>query len=103
MSRSPNGMRDPPAVDLRSGNTTIMETTNSMNADHRYHSHLFTLRLWIEPGMSHRDEVRFKVQHVLSGEVRYFREWSSLLEFMLIVFEDNEDDSLHYHCPSSSL
>jgi len=45
-------------------------------------SHLFTVRLWMEPlGGGHFEE-RGRVQHVLSGERRYFRDWSSLVSYL---------------------
>jgi hypothetical protein len=55
----------------------ILEDRGSLPA-----SHLFTVRLWpeeLEPGST---EWRGKVTYVLSGEARYFREWSDLLEFI---------------------
>jgi hypothetical protein len=45
-------------------------------------SHLFTVRLWPEPLGDGRTEWRGKVQHVTSGEARYFRDWPALLAFM---------------------
>ncbi|HET9920147.1 MAG TPA: hypothetical protein VFQ30_09930 [Ktedonobacteraceae bacterium] len=53
-------------------------------------SHLFTIRLWQEELGEGRSEWRGKVQHVQSGEVWYFRQWSALvgsLEKMLAEFE----------------
>jgi hypothetical protein len=47
-----------------------------------YTSHLFTVRVWpeeLEPG---RVEWRSQVEHVMSGQARYFRRWSDLVEFM---------------------
>ena len=41
-------------------------------------SHLFTVRLWQEELGNGQTEVRGKVQHVSSGEVRYFRDWPML-------------------------
>jgi hypothetical protein len=41
-------------------------------------SQLFTLRLWREDIGEGRTELRGRLQHVLSGEVRYFRDWSTL-------------------------
>ena len=45
-------------------------------------SHLFTVRLWAERFGGGRTEFRCKVQHVLSGETRYFRQWSALLLYL---------------------
>lgn len=42
-------------------------------------SHLFTVRLWAEPVGFTQVEWRGKLQHVLSGEVRYFRDWQTMI------------------------
>lgn len=65
-----------------------------MNAKRKYHSLLFTLRLWTEPGVLHRDEIRFRVQHLRSGEVRYFGDWPALIAYLTSVFDDDTDDPL---------
>jgi hypothetical protein len=41
-------------------------------------SHLFLVRLWLEDLGAEQREWRGRVQHVLSGQVRYFREWAAL-------------------------
>jgi hypothetical protein len=48
-------------------------------------SDLFTVRVWAEALDDHTTEWRGKVQHVPSGEARYFREWRVLVEFMVRV------------------
>lgn len=45
-------------------------------------SHLFTVRVWREEMGNGRVEWRGKVQHALSGEARYFREWAELIAFV---------------------
>ncbi len=45
-------------------------------------SHLFMLRMWLEDLGSGETDWRGKVQHVNSGEVRYFRDWATLEAFM---------------------
>jgi len=45
-------------------------------------SHLFTVRLWVEMLGSGQPEIRYKVQHVLSGETRYFRDGSALVRYL---------------------
>jgi hypothetical protein len=45
-------------------------------------SHLFTIRLWSEAQEGDRVENRGRVQYVLSGERRFFRDWSTLVEFL---------------------
>ena len=39
-------------------------------------SQLFTVRLWYELVDTDRWEVRMQAKHILTGETRYFREWS---------------------------
>lgn len=46
-------------------------------------SQLFTVRLWAEELGDGQVEWRGQVQHVLSGDTGYFREWEALLEFLL--------------------
>ncbi len=45
-------------------------------------SHLFTLRLWTEPLGEGQVARRGRVQYVLSGERRFFRNWSTLVEYL---------------------
>ena len=45
-------------------------------------SHLFMLRLWPEDLGSGQPDWRGKVQHVNSGEARYFRDWPTLEAFL---------------------
>jgi hypothetical protein len=47
-----------------------------------YASQLFTVRVWIEEHQDGRKEWRGKVQHVASGNVRYFRDWTALVTYM---------------------
>ena len=44
----------------------------------RYHSELFTVRVWREQ-LDEQWEWRGKIQHVTSGEARYFRDWETLI------------------------
>jgi hypothetical protein len=55
-------------------------------------SYLFTVRLWKEAVGEGRTEVRGKVQYVLSGEVRYFRDWRTLSAFLIEVVGCGEGD-----------
>ena len=48
-----------------------------------HRSHLFTVRLWLEAWGDGQAEWRGQVQHVLSGEVRYFRQWPALIAHLL--------------------
>ena len=40
------------------------------------------VRIWVEHLSDGRTEWRGKVQHVLSGEVRFFRDWQVLQQFI---------------------
>jgi len=44
---------------------------------------LFTVRVWQEDRGDGQSEWRGKVQHLLSGETRYFREWQTLVAFIV--------------------
>ena len=55
-----------------------------------YHSHLFTVRLWLEDLGDGRAEWRGQVRHVLSGEVRYFRDWPTLIALLQALLADSE-------------
>ncbi len=46
-------------------------------------SELFTVRLWQEDLGDGCVEWRGKVQHVLSGQVHYFRSWSGLIGYLV--------------------
>lgn len=47
-----------------------------------HNSHLFMLRMWPEDLGSGQTDWRGKVQHVNSGEARYFRDWAILKAFV---------------------
>jgi hypothetical protein len=53
-------------------------------------SHLFTVRVWREELGAGRVEWRGKVQHALSGEARYFREWVELIAFVREQVSDTD-------------
>ncbi len=53
-------------------------------------SHLFMVRLWLEAFGDGQREVRIQVQHVLSGERRYFRQWSLLVAYLLAKLQEVE-------------
>jgi hypothetical protein len=55
-------------------------------------SQLFTLRLWPEDLGDGQTDWRVKVQHVNSGEVRYFRDWSTLEAFLEALLGGKEKD-----------
>ena len=49
---------------------------------HLSQAHLFTLRLWAEELDPDHVEWRGKVQHVATGEARYFRRWQQLIDHL---------------------
>jgi len=53
-------------------------------------SRLFTVRLWLEDLGDGRSEWRGKVQHVLSGEARYFRDWATLIAALQEMLKTGE-------------
>ena len=48
------------------------------------HSKLFMVRVWLEEIGDGRTEWRGKVQHVISGETLYFRDWDLMLAFLQV-------------------
>jgi hypothetical protein len=59
--------------------------------DHSLHrSCLFTVRLWPEELGDGGSEWRGRVQHVLSGEAHYFRDWPALVEALREMLRDSE-------------
>ena len=60
--------------------------------DENHQSHFFTVRVWQEELGNGQSEWRGKVQHVQSGEVRYFREWSTLVAALLKMLTEYDAD-----------
>jgi len=56
-------------------------------------SELFTVRLWREYLGDGRVEWRGKVQHVTSGEARYFRDWPMLVARIQEILESDLDQA----------
>ncbi|HNS50149.1 MAG TPA: hypothetical protein PKO09_03120 [Anaerolineae bacterium] len=54
--------------------------------------HVFTLRLWPEDLGDGRVDWRGKIQHLNSGEVRYFRDWPALEAFLDELLRGREGD-----------
>ena len=54
------------------------------------HSQLFALHLWAEQADTESNDIRFKVQHVLNGEVRYTRNWAEVEAFVMQIFQEVE-------------
>lgn len=71
-----------------------------MDNEQKSNSHLFTIRVWIEDDADNQMQCRGKLKHIPSGEIRYFRGWTSLIPLMLNLLrrypspqinEQNED------------
>lgn len=54
-----------------------------MNETSAVDSQLFVLRIWAEEMGDGRFEIRGQIKHIQSGEVKYYREWSSLQKFLM--------------------
>lgn len=52
------------------------------NAQPSARTYLFTVRVWLEDLGEGQREWRGEVQEVKSGEVRYFREWPTLVALL---------------------
>ena len=53
-----------------------------VNDKQNLRSQLFMVRVWLEDLGHGESEWRWQVKHVLSGEMRYFREWSALVMYL---------------------
>jgi hypothetical protein len=56
-----------------------MRHTSTDKATPAPHTYLFTVRLWLEDLGGGQTEWRGEVRDVVSGEVRYFRDWPTLI------------------------
>jgi hypothetical protein len=66
------------------------------NADRpEQRSQLFMLRLWPEELGSGQIDWRGRVQHVNSGETRYFRDWPTLLAFLEGLLPKLDPEGIH--------
>ena len=66
-----------------------------MQPDQRHpRTHLFTVRLWVEPFGDDQHEVRMQVRHILSGETRYFRSWSDVVTFLLAKMQALDQENV---------
>lgn len=56
-------------------------------------SHLFTVRLWAEDIGDDQREWRGRVQYVPNGEAYYFRDWPTLVVYLLKMLHQAESQS----------
>jgi hypothetical protein len=61
-----------------------------MSESRQRQSHLFTVRLWAEAVDEGMAEWRGKVQHVISGETHYFRDWNDLTAHLQAMSSQRE-------------
>ena len=61
-------------------------------------SQLLTVRVWYELLGADDWEVRMQTRHILSGETRYFREWSLLAAYLVSKLDAVSDDSYAAPC-----
>ena len=57
-------------------------------------SHLFVVRVWLEDLGDGKAERRGQVKHVMSGEVRYFRDWATLVEQLKVMLSRVENNGI---------
>jgi len=58
------------------------------------HTHLFTVRLWHEDLGAGQTEWRGEIRDVVSGEVRYFRDWPTLIALLQAPLPKNGGSGL---------
>jgi hypothetical protein len=51
---------------------------------------LFTLRLWTEEVAEDQHEWRGRIYDATTGDVRYFRDWASLIPLLLAMLREAE-------------
>ncbi len=57
-------------------------------------THLFTVRVWLEDLGEGQTEWRGEVQYVVSGEIRYFRDWPALVALLQAMLPKKESSNL---------
>lgn len=66
-------------------------------------SHFFTVRLWAEEITADHIEWRGKVQHILTGEVYYFRSWQQLIDRLTITVQTEENPTMTTPIPTAGV
>ncbi len=67
------------------------ELSSTPDAHELTHSQLFVLRMWQENLGEGQLEWRGKVQHMISGEAHYFRDWSGLMACLQQILENQPE------------
>ena len=70
-----------------------MRHTDLDNAQPPARTHLFTVRVWLEELGAGQTEWRGEVRDVLSGEVRYFRDWPALVTLLQAMLPKKDNSS----------
>ena len=68
----------------------LRRETRTDQASHPPHTHLFTVRLWIEALGGGQTEQRVQLMSAVSGETRYFRDWPMLVAFVQALLPEKE-------------
>lgn len=58
--------------------------------EHQQRTHLFTVRVWLEELDEGQTEWRGEVHYVISGEMRYFRDWPTLVALLQAMLPKKE-------------
>lgn len=56
------------------------------------HSQSFTVRVWYEPVDAGQPEVCMQAKHILTGETRYFRDWTLLASYLTSKLDTPDAD-----------
>jgi hypothetical protein len=65
-----------------------MPILKTMDNELHHRMHLFMIRIWLEELGDGKSEWRGQVKHVMSGEVRYFRDWNVSTSHIQAMLED---------------
>jgi|RhiMethySRZTD1v2_1073278.scaffolds.fasta_scaffold5405041_1 hypothetical protein len=57
-------------------------------------THLFTVRMWLEDLGDGQTEWRGRVQHVVSGEIHYFRHWPVLIAWLKTMLAGSDSSNV---------
>lgn len=66
-------------------------------------SDLFTIRVWAEDLGAAQAEWRGKVQHVATGEARYFRSWQQLIDYLTATLSVEENPTVTSPIPTAGV
>ena len=57
-------------------------------------SQLFVIRMWTEQAEGQPLEYRGRIRHALSGETRHFRDWSTMVTFLVDQMEQWDESEV---------